>query len=128
MNSILNAHLRQADLARPSGVVYIAGENSIPHQKIDIKEQVLSSNHLPDDPSKVIDLVDDALVSRLLTSAAMTSPLLDVRKGAVLEKAQLCYRPTTPDGDPLIGRLGEVGNGLFVAAGHGPWAGLLFWD
>ena len=108
-------------LSRPSGVVYFAGENSIPHARGNVEEEAKSPNHLPADPSKVIELVDQALVNRLLTSAAMTSPLLDVRRGAVLEKAQLCYRPTTPDGDPLIGRLGQDGDGLFVATGHGPW-------
>ena len=77
-------------------------------------------NHLPSDPKHVVDLVDEALISRLLASAAMTSPLLDVKRGATLEKAQLCYRPATPDGNPLIGRLGGM-DGVFVASGHGPW-------
>lgn len=101
-------------------MVYLAGENSIPHPNANIPEEPRSTNHLPENPARAIGLVDEALVNRLLTSAAMTSPLLDVRKGAVLEKAQVCFRPTR-DGDPLIGLLGKEGDGLYVAAGHGPW-------
>lgn len=108
-------------ISRPDATVYIAGENSIPHSSLD--RSTTLSNHLPADPSQVIDLVDQSLVDRLLRSAVLTSPLLNIKRGAELVKAQLCYRPSSPDGNPLIGRLGmqKEEEGVYVAAGHGPW-------
>jgi glycine/D-amino acid oxidase-like deaminating enzyme len=119
--ALSNSELDRAEVrcGRPSGVVYLAGENSIPHKRDSIHEESKTANHLPANPAQVIGLVDNVLVSRLVTAAAMTSPLLDLKRGAKLEKAQLCYRPTTMDGNPLIGRSG--GEGMFLAAGHGPW-------
>ena len=36
------------------------------------------------------------------------------------ESVRVCARPLSPDGRPLIGRV-PWADGLFVAAGHGPW-------
>lgn len=40
--------------------------------------------------------------------------------GAEITARQSCYLPLSPDGNPVVGAVEEVG-GLFVAAGHGCW-------
>lgn len=100
---------------RPDGLVYIAGENAGPRSASNIVQG------FPDDPSAVEGLVDDRLVGRLTRAAARLSDALDVKNGAELVSAALCYRPVTPDGTPLLGRLESNEDEIYIAAGHGPW-------
>lgn len=71
----------------------------------------LGSTFLPAEPDP------SAEVPRILTRARTYMPGLDrARLGAV----RACARPLSLDGRPLIGRVPGV-EGLWVAAGHGPW-------
>lgn len=115
---------------RTNGLVYIAGENSIPSTSSSGNRryggeqragQGALPNRLPDEADDVEALLDENLIARLIVSAAAVSPLLDLAKGATIERRQFCYRPITPDGAPLVGKLCE---GVFVATGHGPWVRL----
>ncbi|KAI5478667.1 FAD dependent oxidoreductase [Pseudohyphozyma bogoriensis] len=102
---------------RASGVVYLAGENTIPSTTNPLAG--LGGPHkLPPKAEDVKTLVDPALIKRLTTSAGVVSPNLDINTGAVLEAAQFCYRPITPDGEPIID---EIEKSVYVASGHGPW-------
>lgn len=118
---------------RADGSVYVAGENSIP--SVGGGESAGLPNRLPEKAEEVKKLLDPKLVERLINSAGAVSKALDVKRGAVIEKqqvrsafssmssaltllSQFCYRPITPDGEPLIG---ELKPGVFVATGHGPW-------
>ena len=121
--------------ARPDGTVYIAGENGVPSRAPPSCKG--TPNHLPSDPAEVEGMVDPTLVRRLIRSAGRISDAMRVTHGAKLITAQvscplssldpltgqLCYRPTTPDGTPLIGPLTTEGD-IFIAAGHGPWVRL----
>lgn len=90
---------------RPDGTVYVAGEND--------------AEEMPLDPNEVDGLVSSSIADRLVRSCDHLSPAL---KGAEVEKVQLCYRPTTPNGAPTIEKLKLAGGEkVFVAAGHGPW-------
>lgn len=64
---------------RPSGLVYVAGENT-------------PSQHggLPPTVGQVKAQLDQKLVRRLARSAALVSADLDVGKGAVIEREQVC--------------------------------------
>lgn len=101
---------------RANGRVYLAGENHAP------SSSPFASPHHPNGLPPTVDLVktiiDRTLVARLISAGAQCSPALDVRKGAVIEAEQFCYRPITPDGDPVIDVLAP---GVVVASGHGPW-------
>ncbi|KAK4702732.1 hypothetical protein P7C70_g3487, partial [Phenoliferia sp. Uapishka_3] len=100
---------------RPNGLVYVAGENSIPRTEgVDVG----LPNRLPLSADGVAALLDQGLIARLVNASAAISPALNVANGAVVEKAQFCYRPITPDGEPM---LGELQSGVFIACGHGPW-------
>lgn len=113
----------------------MAGENSIP--AVEGEDHPGLRNRLPRTAEGVKKLVDPKLVARLTVSAAAVSKALDVKHGAVIEKqqvrrivfineleasltlfSQFCYRPITPDGEPMIG---ELRPGVFIATGHGPW-------
>lgn len=79
---------------RSNGLVYVAGENSIPSAPAfassdRISGQNLLPNLLPDSPDGVKLLLDQRLIGRLITSAAMVSPALDVKNGAVVEREQV---------------------------------------
>ncbi|KAF8476538.1 FAD dependent oxidoreductase, partial [Gautieria morchelliformis] len=84
---------------RPDGLVYVAGENRgapLPEGTADVK-------------------LDAGLAHKLvLAGAALTESL---RLGTV----ELCYRPVTPHGAPLVGSLKSGSTKAFIAAGHGPW-------
>ncbi|KAI5478265.1 FAD dependent oxidoreductase [Pseudohyphozyma bogoriensis] len=102
---------------RASGVVYVAGENSIPTTTNALAGQG-GQHKLPPRAEDVKTLLDPGLVKRLTVSAGVVSPNLDVKTGAVVEVAQFCYRPITPDGEPVID---EIEKDVYVATGHGPW-------
>ncbi|KAL8286462.1 hypothetical protein RQP46_004479 [Phenoliferia psychrophenolica] len=100
---------------RPDGTVYVAGENSIPSTAM---VDAGLPNRLPKNADGVEALKDENLVKRLVNAAAAISPALNVGNGAVVERSRFCYRPITPDGEPMIGQLEP---GVFIATGHGPW-------
>ncbi|SCV72647.1 BQ2448_4184 [Microbotryum intermedium] len=107
---------------RTSGVIYVAGENSVPStvaQEVGIMASPQDGpNKLPANVDDVEKLKDDKLVARLKTAAALVSARLNEEKGATIEKQQFCYRPVSSDGEPQIGALTDD---VFVATGHGPW-------
>lgn len=131
---------------RANGLVFVAGENSIPSVKVGKAERFAGEmelpNRLPRDAAGVDELLDKALIARLLSSAAQISPALSLAHGAVLEKEQVsfpvptlphekfaddlvnqfCYRPVHADGSPMIGTLKD---NVFLATAHGPWVILL---
>ena len=86
---------------RPSGLIYVAGENGgVP---------IVAS------AADAQQMVQPTLIRKLIcASAALSSEL----EGTEVVRASLCYRPTTPDGAPIIS---EVLKNVFVAAGAGPW-------
>lgn len=125
-------------LRRANGLVYVAGENSVPSAPSHLPSRL--PNRLPDNVDLVKQLVDPALVSRLAEAAGKVSPALRRENGAVIEKEQVscssvkmrarwltrgrgqfCYRPKTTDGECIIA---ELEAGVFVATGHGPWVSL----
>ena len=63
-------------------------------------------------------LISPAKIDKLLNAAAALSSTLDLAEGAEVIRTQLCYRPTTPDGAPIISRLVQ---NVWLACGHGPW-------
>lgn len=107
---------------RESGIIFIAGENSIPsppsETPILYAGETLEANHLPPSVKGVEELLDATLLNRLIRAAKLVSPAFDVELGAVVEKSQLCYRPITSDGECIIDRIRD---NIFVAVGHGPW-------
>lgn len=102
---------------RSNGLVYVAGENSIPSAPVNGLEERLP-HRLPQKATDVIKLLDQKLVARLVASAGAVSDALKVENGAIIEREQLCYRPVTPDMEPIID---EIGRQIWLAAGHGPW-------
>lgn len=109
---------------RSNGVVYIAGENTVPNSKGgDEKEKegevkIVGLNKLPENVDDVPKLMDRNLISRLVVSAEAVSDALSEKNEAVIQAKQLCYRPKTFDGECMIGELQE---NVFIATGHGPW-------
>ncbi|KAM0754781.1 FAD dependent oxidoreductase [Meredithblackwellia eburnea MCA 4105] len=101
---------------RPNGLVYVAGENTIPATERAVKTTL--PHKLPLNADDVQELLDQNLVTRLLNGAGAISPSMNIHNGAKLERAKFCYRPITPDGAPMIG---ELEPGVFIATGHGPW-------
>ena len=104
--------------SRVGGEIYIAGLNDA-----SITPPAPSTSSLPPPHS----------VDRLVNAAKFLcdSPLAKAHgAGADLEVAssRLCFRPTTPKGTPVIGKIplkngGLYGKGfrLWVGSGHGPW-------
>ncbi|KAF8517754.1 FAD dependent oxidoreductase [Hysterangium stoloniferum] len=91
---------------RPDGHVYVAGENQgppLPEGTADVK-------------------IDPKAIRKLVNAASNVS---DVLSNGVVEVEQLCYRPVTPHGAPLIGALLPTHGKSFLASGHGPWGILL---
>jgi glycine/D-amino acid oxidase-like deaminating enzyme len=76
---------------------------------------ISSDSPLPIDPADVAP--DPGAIERLLRICKELSPALASAK--VLAR-QACYRPTTRDGLPLIGRVPDV-EGAYVATGHSVW-------
>ena len=108
-------HTKAPELfARANGLVYCAGENSITTCGAD----GALPHRLPANVDLVRPLLDPRLVARLESAAAQCSSALDVAQGAVVEAKQFCFRPVTPDGDPIIDVLVP---GVVLACGHGPW-------
>ncbi|GAA5907763.1 hypothetical protein JCM5296_004528 [Sporobolomyces johnsonii] len=102
---------------RKSGLVYVAGENSIPDSAAR-GSGVGLENKLPGTVDQVEGMVDQECVGRLKRAAGAVSPLLKEENGAVVERMQLCYRPISSDREPIVGKLDDD---VFVATGHGPW-------
>ena len=71
----------------------------------------LGSTFLADEPDV------DAIVPRLVERGARFVPAI---RTAPIGAARMCARPQSLDGRPLIGAVAGV-DGLWVAAGHGPW-------
>ncbi|GAA5905455.1 hypothetical protein JCM6882_003166 [Rhodosporidiobolus microsporus] len=118
---------------RTNGLIYVAGENSIPstsiggvekhfvaHGKAGGKKdrQLELMNKLTPTVDDVKLLLDPACVGRLKRAAGAVSPLLKEENGAVIEKEQFCYRPVSPDREPIVG---ELEPGILIATAHGPW-------
>ncbi|GAA5856401.1 hypothetical protein JCM8547_008727 [Rhodosporidiobolus lusitaniae] len=111
---------------RKNGLVFVAGENSIPEtgeadRTVELsggRGRVTLLNKLPPTVDEVKEMTDPALSARLTRAAGLVSPLLDEKKGAVVEKRQFCYRPTTPDMEPVMGKIAP---GVWISTGHGPW-------
>jgi len=85
---------------RPDGTVYVCGEGDdapLPGAGRDAPPDAAACGHLRD------------------AAAAACHALGD---GATVLAQQACFLPVTRDGLPVVG---EVGGGLFVAAGHGCW-------
>ena len=76
---------------------------------------ISSQSPLPAEPSRVVP--DDGAMERLEIMSDRLAPALG---GAKIVARQLCYRPVTQDGLPLIGRIAGL-NGAFVATGHSVW-------
>jgi len=88
--------------SRPDGHIYVAGENQGPP--------------LPEGTADVE--IDPKAIRKLLNAASKVSNVLS---NGVVEVEQLCYRPVTPHGAPLIGALRQTHGKAFLASGHGPW-------
>lgn len=99
---------------RANGLVYVAGENAIPS----VGAQGRLPHKLPRTVDGVRDIIDPHLIGRLRRAAGLVSPTLDVGRGARVEVEQYCYRPISPDGDPIIDLIKP---GVILACGHGPW-------
>ncbi|KAL8790441.1 MAG: hypothetical protein Q9213_000593 [Squamulea squamosa] len=89
----------------PSGHIYIAGLNG--------------SYPLPSLPAeRVID-------PKAIETLKGTAERLLGRGAFEVEREALCFRPVTGRGVPIVGpaenRKGEVEQGVWIAAGHGPW-------
>ncbi|GAA6063159.1 hypothetical protein JCM10212_006317 [Sporobolomyces blumeae] len=101
---------------RKNGLVYVAGENSIPASASE--SDVGLPNKLPANVDEVKEMVDRECVERLTRAAGAVSPFLKVENGAKVEKTQFCYRPISVDREPIVG---FVEKDVLVATGHGPW-------
>jgi glycine/D-amino acid oxidase-like deaminating enzyme len=71
----------------------------------------LGSTFLPTEPDPAAWLPALRRVGATYVPGVATAPLIGLRH---------CARPVSLDGRPLIGRVAGI-DGLFVAAGHGPW-------
>lgn len=72
---------------RPNGLVYVAGENSIPSTGADVG----LPHRLPLTADGVAALLDPNLVKRLANAAAAISPALSVANGAELERSRVSW-------------------------------------
>ncbi|BFZ63832.1 Processing alpha glucosidase I [Saitoella coloradoensis] len=82
--------------------VYVAGENG--------------GVSLPAGVNDVEGLLNEKRIEELVTCSNAVSE--ELRGGEVLRK-QLCFRPVTRDGVPIMGQIAGRGN-VWVCAGHGP--------
>ncbi|GAA5830619.1 hypothetical protein JCM11251_002535 [Rhodosporidiobolus azoricus] len=115
---------------RTNGLIYVAGENSIPSTSLagvdkhfvsygkEKGEKLELMNKLTPTVDDVKQLLDPACVGRLKRAAGAVSSLLKEENGAIVEKQQFCYRPVSPDREPIVG---ELEPGILVATAHGPW-------
>ncbi|GAA5924441.1 NAD(P)/FAD-dependent oxidoreductase [Sporobolomyces koalae] len=101
---------------RKNGLVYVAGENSIPASAHE--SSVGLPNKLPQYVNEVKNMVDADCAGRLKRAAGAVSPFLKEENGAVIERTQFCYRPISSDREPIVGFLERD---VLVATGHGPW-------
>lgn len=83
---------------RPDGTIYVAGENT--------------GKPLPDGTKEADDLIDPEAIEKLRQAVRV----LGIAGVEVQE--QLCYRPLTRRGVPIIGKLQDE---VYIATGHGPW-------
>lgn len=132
---------------RTNGLVYVAGENTIPETRAQRLEGL--PNKLPESADEVREMIDERLVGRLKRAAGAVSPLLKEENGAVVERqqvrlfspfpllipkrasdanaplaaacAQFCYRPIAPDREPIIGLLDPSDPTVYVSTAKGPW-------
>ncbi|BGO88660.1 hypothetical protein NBRC10512_003488 [Rhodotorula toruloides] len=102
---------------RANGLIYVAGENSIPERGGPQRKDGLP-NKLPDTVDGVKGLLDERCVGRLKRAAGAVSPLLKEENGAVIEKEQFCYRPIASDREPIIGPLAPD---VYISTAMGPW-------
>ncbi|BGP29169.1 hypothetical protein JCM10296v2_000907 [Rhodotorula toruloides] len=102
---------------RANGLIYVAGENSIPERSGPQRKNGLP-NKLPDTVDGVRELLDERCVGRLKRAAGAVSPLLKEENGAVIEKEQFCYRPIASDREPIIGPLAPD---VYISTAMGPW-------
>ncbi|BGP21970.1 FAD dependent oxidoreductase [Rhodotorula toruloides] len=102
---------------RANGLIYVAGENSIPERGGPQRKNGLP-NKLPDTVDGVKELLDERCIGRLKRAAGAVSPLLKEENGAVVEKEQFCYRPIAADREPIIGALAPD---VFISTAMGPW-------
>ncbi|GAA5892172.1 hypothetical protein JCM8208_001462 [Rhodotorula glutinis] len=104
---------------RTNGLVYVAGENSIPETRA--QRAAGLPNKLPESVDEVRGMIDGRLVGRLKRAAGAVSALLKEENGAVVEKEQFCYRPISPDREPIIGQLSPSDPTVYVSTAKGPW-------
>ncbi|KPV76733.1 uncharacterized protein RHOBADRAFT_51732, partial [Rhodotorula graminis WP1] len=104
---------------RTNGLVYVAGENSIPETRAQSARGL--PNKLPETVDEVRGMIDGRLVGRLKRAAGAVSALLKEENGAVVEKEQFCYRPISPDREPMIGQLSPSDPTVYVSTAKGPW-------
>ncbi|TNY24262.1 FAD dependent oxidoreductase [Rhodotorula diobovata] len=104
---------------RTNGLVYVAGENTIPETRAQRLEGL--PNKLPESADEVREMIDERLVGRLKRAAGAVSPLLKEENGAVVERQQFCYRPIAPDREPIIGLLDPSDPTVYVSTAKGPW-------
>jgi len=71
---------------RKNGLVYVAGENSIPGSAVESK--VGLPNKLPSTTDEVKKMIDEECVGRLKRAAGAVSPFLKEENGAVIERTQ----------------------------------------
>ena len=86
---------------RPDGTTYVCA--------------ISRDGHVPDDPAQVAP--DEGAFEQLAEICELVSPAL-VRDSIIAR--QVCYRPVTPDGMPLIGVV-PGSPGAYIATGHGVW-------
>ena len=72
---------------RKNGLVYVAGENSIPETRAQGERGL--PNKLPESVDEVKEMIDGRLVGRLKRAAGAVSALLKEENGAVVEKEQV---------------------------------------
>lgn len=89
----------------PNGEVYLAGLNSATYPLPGVANE------------RRIDEASIATLKR--TARRLLGDDVDVVRESV------CWRPVTRRGTPIVGglegKMGEVGKGVYVAAGHGAW-------
>jgi len=100
---------------RPDQTAYCTG---FPEAARFVTEEPGQESVHADRIAAVLDSVRDATAA----ATAKTSGALELQKDPVVQQA--CYLPTTQDGVPIMGELGD-GSGVYMAAGHSCWGILL---